>query len=181
MKKPEECGTQPGFKVTQKFLEDGYNELIAEYFSGDKMPKVGSEIELGFNGKKGTHATAKCGFRRAISRGKDGKPVREEPNPNEFFVKGFIISDLRIDFNNNANDRMTEKDAYETLIHEMIHIWQYLNETPTEWAANPHGRGFLIKSRPMRADGWDIGLRGLGSTGRPMSPAEKLRAKYNKG
>lgn len=180
MKKPSDCGTTAGFKVTQSFLESAYVELVSQYFSGDKMPKLG-EITMGFVGKKGAHATASCSFRRQIQKGLGGKIDKAEPRANEFAVKGFIISNLRIDFNNAANGNMTEKDAYETLIHEMIHIWQYLNETPTEWAAMPHGRGFLIKSRPMRADGWDIGLRGLGSTGRPMSPAEKLRAKYNKG
>lgn len=180
MKRPNDCGTEPGFRVSVEWMKEAYEELCKQYFANDRMPKASSgEIVFGRKPIRKAHAAASCTARRQVARGLDGRPVRFEPKAGEFAVKGFIIGDLSITFSSASNnDSLTEKEAWETLIHEMIHIWQYLNETPTEWAASPHGRNFIIKSREARADGWDVGLFGTSSTRRILSPAERLRKKY---
>lgn len=181
MKKPSECGTTPGFNPTPTWQKSAYIELCKQYFASDKMPSAeNGEIVFTRNGKKSAHATASCNTKRQIAKGLYGEPIKFEPKAKEFAVKGYIVSNLEISFSAVVNDNMTEKDAYEVLIHEMIHIWQYLNETPTDWATMPHGRNFLIKSRPARADGWNIGIRGIGSTRAPMlSASERLKQKYH--
>lgn len=180
MKSPGECSLVRGFVPSQGWLRGAYNELCEEYFSGDRMPSADSEeIVLDRKPVGRAHAAAHCSFRREVKREPGGKLVRSSLGFGEFAVKGFVIGNIGISFSPTNNDDMTEKDAYETLIHEMIHIWQYLNETPTEWAAMPHGRNFLIKARGPRADGWNVGIRGIEATRREiLSPRERLRKKY---
>ena len=180
MKKPNQCNTVPGFVTSPAWQKKAYKELCKQYFADDAMPDADAgEITFGQQNSPNVHAFASCSFRREVTRGLGGVLQRKPMGPNEFLVKGFIIGRISINFCPLYNVAMTEKDAYETLIHEMIHVWQYLNESSTEWAANPHGRGFLIKSRQARADGWDIGIRGIGSTRpQPLSARERLAKKY---
>lgn len=118
------------FRYTLDWLKRKYNEFNMKFF-GNQLPK---NLEFNIDHDQGRAACAGC----HASNSPTG-------DPNEIKNGNSYISNLHITASDYLNN-ITEKEAAQALIHEMIHIWQYMHMPISDWANNNgHGQSFQSK------------------------------------
>lgn len=119
-------------KVTKEWMEKYYVQFNQEYFN-DLLPPIGngiSQCELMPVNKKAGYL-GKAYWRNDIS-------------------SKFVRKSFKIVLNNHYTD-LVEIEWMNVLLHEMIHIWQFISGYK-----GGHGKSFLRKAEEINKYGWDI-------------------------
>lgn len=114
-------------RISSEWAKRKYNELNSRFFGG-KLPK---DIKFEMSGTQNAVGDASC-------------IVSNQPSPGSIPVGDNFVSKLKIRLSSYFND-ITETEAEEVLLHEMIHIWQYVTIPKAQWGANMHGTSFTNK------------------------------------
>lgn len=114
-------------RISSEWAKRKYNEFNSRFFSG-KLPK---DIKFEMSGTTNAVGDASC-------------IVSNMPSADGIQVGDTYVSRLKIRLSSYFND-ITEKEAEEVLLHEMIHIWQYVTIPKAQWGANLHGTSFTNK------------------------------------
>lgn len=117
------------FRFNQAWANGKYNTFNMKFFNNE-LPKT---IKFDISNTKDAVGDALC----ICSSNPTGAP-------DEIQVDGKYVSGFTIRMSNYFNN-VTEKEAEELLLHEMIHIWQYSTQPQSSWQPNAHGQSFTNK------------------------------------
>lgn len=118
------------FHYSVDWMKRKYDEFNRKYFN-NQLPK---NINFNINTMQTEAAQASCQHTNAPT----GVPG-EMKNGNAY------IQNLTITASDYLNN-ITEREAEQSLIHEMIHIWQFTQKPLSDWANNDgHGPSFQQK------------------------------------
>lgn len=114
-------------RISSEWAKRKYKGFNSRFFAG-KLP---NDIEFEMSGTTNAVGDASC-------------IVSNKPSPGCIPVGDTFVSNLKIRLSGYFND-ITETEAEEVLLHEMIHIWQYVTIPKPQWGANMHGASFTTK------------------------------------
>lgn len=114
-------------RISSEWAKRKYNEFNTRFFGG-RLPK---NISFEMSGTTNAVGDASC-------------IVSNMPSPGSVQVGDNFVGKLKIRLSSYFND-ITETEAEEVLLHEMIHIWQYVTIPKAQWGANMHGTSFTNK------------------------------------